>query len=179
LGIALEVPDLEQGAFEELTISGQLEVIERLAQGESVSLLGSSLGGYLGALYASRHPEVEKLVLMAPAFYFPRRWQDTFGAAKVAAWKREGVLPFFHYGKGCMRNLKYRFIEDAEQYEPAPNFTQPAVVFHGTQDDVVPASYSEEFASAHPNVRLRLMNSGHELKDVLEAMWDEAAAFLL
>src|SRR5207245_749511 len=134
--------------------------------GEHVSLMGSSLGGYLAALYASRHPEVEKLVLLAPAFYFPRRWQDTFGAARVADWKRDGVLPFYHYAHGSMRNLKYRFIEDAEQYEPAPNFSQPALVFHGTKDDVVPPSYSEEFAAAHSNVQLWLMDSGHELKDV-------------
>jgi pimeloyl-ACP methyl ester carboxylesterase len=179
LGIALEIPDLEQGCFEDLTISGQLAVIERQARGERVCLMGSSLGGYLAALYASRHPEVEKLVLLAPAFYFPRRWQDTFGAAKVEDWKREGVLPFYHYADECMRDLKYRFIEDAEGYEAAPEFGQPALVFHGTMDEVVPPSYSQEFAAAHPNVRLRLMNSGHELKDVLEEMWAEVAPFLL
>lgn len=179
LGIALEIPDLEQGSFEDLTISGQLAVIERQAKGEPVCLMGSSLGGYLAALYASRHPEVQKLVLLAPAFYFPRRWQDTFGAARVADWQRAGVLPFYHYAEGCMRNLKYGFIEDAEQYAPAPEFGQPALVFHGTMDDVVPQSYSEEYAAAHPNVQLRLMNSGHELKDVLEEMWAEVAPFLL
>jgi pimeloyl-ACP methyl ester carboxylesterase len=179
LGIALEVPDLEQGCFEDLTISGQLAVVERQARGERVCLMGSSLGGYIAALYASRHPEVEKLVLLAPAFYFPRRWQDTFGAARVADWRSAGVLPFYHYADECMRNLKYRFIEDAERYEPAPEFGQPALVFHGIKDDVVPPSYSEEFAAAHPNVRLRLMNSGHELKDVLEEMWAEVAPFLL
>jgi pimeloyl-ACP methyl ester carboxylesterase len=179
LGIALEIPDLEQGCFEDLTISGQLAVIERQARGERVCLMGSSLGGYLAALYASRHPEVEKLVLLAPAFYFPRRWQDTFGAAKVEDWKREGVLPFYHYADECMRDLKYRFIEDAEGYEAAPEFGQPALVFHGTMDEVVPPSYSQEFAAVHPNVRLRLMNSGHELKDVLEEMWAEVAPFLL
>src|SRR5579883_715627 len=72
----LEVPDLARGDFEHLTITGQLEVIRDLAKGEPVHLIGSSLGGYLAALYASRHPEVQKLVLMAPAFEFKSRWEE-------------------------------------------------------------------------------------------------------
>ena len=65
-GIELEIPDLVEGGFENLTITGQLGVIERAAKGEPVSLIGSSMGGYLAALYASRHPEAARLVLLAP-----------------------------------------------------------------------------------------------------------------
>src|SRR3712207_248123 len=71
-GVQLEIPDLVEGDFENLTITGQLAVIERTARGDPVVLMGSSLGGYLAALYASSHPEVTKLILMAPAFYFPQ-----------------------------------------------------------------------------------------------------------
>src|SRR5437899_8000134 len=71
-GVTLRIPQLDEGDFEGLTISGQLGVIERAAAAAPVSLIGSSLGGYLGALYAARHPEVEWLVLLAPAFQFPR-----------------------------------------------------------------------------------------------------------
>src|SRR5262245_8030594 len=73
LGIGLEVPVLAEGAFERLTISGQLAVLEQTTGGDPVSLIGSSMGGYLAALYAARHPEVEKLVLLAPAFSFMTR----------------------------------------------------------------------------------------------------------
>ncbi len=79
LGMGLEIPDLAQGDFARLTISGQLGVIERVSRGEPVSLIGSSMGGYLAALYAARHPEVEKLVLLAPAFSFLTRWPETLG----------------------------------------------------------------------------------------------------
>lgn len=74
LGIGLEIPDLAENDFEHLTISGQLRVIERLSRGESTTLIGSSMGGYVSALYAARHAEVEKLVLLAPAFAFLKRW---------------------------------------------------------------------------------------------------------
>jgi pimeloyl-ACP methyl ester carboxylesterase len=57
-GTSLEVPDLTEGNFEQLTITSQLKVLEQLAGGDPVSLIGSSMGGYVAALYASRHPEV-------------------------------------------------------------------------------------------------------------------------
>jgi len=77
LGIAMEIPQLDEGRFEELTISSQLAVIERAVGEQPAILIGSSLGGYLAALYASRHPSrVSKLVLLAPAFQFPRRWRE-------------------------------------------------------------------------------------------------------
>jgi hypothetical protein len=76
-GVAMEIPQLDEGRFEELTISGQLGVIERAVGGQPAILIGSSLGGYLSALYASRHgDQIEKLVLLAPAFQFPRRWRE-------------------------------------------------------------------------------------------------------
>lgn len=89
-------------------------------------------------------------------------------------------MGIFHYSEGQIRNIGYQLVTDAEGYEPLPNVTQPALVFHGLKDDVVPASYSREFAAAHPaNVILRLLDSGHELIDVLERIWLEAEGFLL
>jgi uncharacterized protein len=78
-GAEVEVPALDGGDFENLTISGQYAIVERLAGGGAVSLIGSSMGGYLASQYASRHPEVEKLVLMAPAFHFHARWPKMIG----------------------------------------------------------------------------------------------------
>jgi pimeloyl-ACP methyl ester carboxylesterase len=178
-GVAIEIPALDEGDFEHLTITGQLAVIERMAAGRPVSLMGSSLGGYLAALYAAGHPEVRRLVLLAPAFYFPQLWPQSLGAEKTAAWKRTGRLAVFHHGDKGDRNLNYDIVEDALRYSGAPDFKQPALVFHGIEDDVVPARDSEEFAATHPNVRLRLVHSGHELTDVLDAMWPETCEFLL
>ena len=64
-GAQIAVPDLADGDFERLTITRQLDVIRRAAPDGVVSLIGSSLGGYLAALYAARHAEVERLVLWA------------------------------------------------------------------------------------------------------------------
>jgi len=69
-------------------------------------------------------------------------------------------------------------IEDAAQYEAYPDFGQPAVIFHGRNDTVVPADYSVNFAAQHANARLNLLNSDHELVNVLDDMWMEAQPFL-
>ena len=178
-GAQVDVPDLAAGNFRNLTITGQLAVIEKAARGEPVSLIGSSMGGYLAALYASHHSEVDKVVLLAPAFYFPQRWEDYLGSEKMAEWKRTRAMSFFHYSDQCFRDLDYALVEDGLRYPPAPDFGQPALIFHGRFDDTVPSQYSVEYAAAHPNVRLRLLDSGHELTDVLDIMWAETKAFLL
>ena len=179
-GLTLEIPALDEGDFEGLTISGQLNLVERIAVGEPVTLIGSSMGGYVAALYAARHPEVARLVMLAPAFYFPRRWMETLEPEQAAAWQRDGKMGVFHYSEGRMRDIGYQLVRDAERYEPVPNVKQPVLLFHGLKDDVVPAGYSKEFAAAHPeNVILRLLDSGHELTDVLDLIWQESEAFLI
>ena len=54
--------------------------------------MGSSLGGYLAALIASRNPEVERAVLLAPAFRLAERWRARMTAEELAGWKKDGLL---------------------------------------------------------------------------------------
>lgn len=178
-GIEVAIPDLAGGDFENLTISGQLEVVERSVGNRPVSLMGSSMGGYLAALFAARHPEVERLVLLAPAFAFARRWPESLGDAAMEEWRRTGWRTLFHYGDRGSRRISYRLIEDGERFEDFPCVTQPVLILHGTRDDVVPAAASEEFVRRDPeNRRLVLLDSGHELTDVLERLWMETSVFL-
>ena len=141
-------------------------------------LIGSSLGGYLAALYGARHPEVERLVLMAPAFGFGRYLPVTVGARAMEDWRNSGRRSVFHYGEGRERALGYGLVEDAAKYEEFPDVRQPVLILHGTADPVVPVSLSEEFARNRTNVRLVTLASGHELTDVTERLWTETAEFL-
>jgi pimeloyl-ACP methyl ester carboxylesterase len=179
IGISLEVPDLAERDFEHLTISSQLAVLERAANSQPVSLIGSSMGGYLAALYAARHPEAHKLVLMAPAFHFATRWPETLGEEEMRRWETTGWRNVFHYGEQREKRLSYALIENGLHYEGFPDFPQQALIFHGTRDDIVPASFSVEYSSRHPNVELELLDSGHELLDALEIIWQKTRAFLV
>jgi len=178
LGIGLEVPDLAEGDFRNLTLSAQLNVIARIARHDPVSLIGSSMGGYLAALYAARHAEVEKLVLLAPAFSFASRWPETLGERTMDQWRRTNTLKVFHYSEAREVELGYQLIEDAAQYEAYPDVRQPALIFQGQRDTVVPPEYALTFARRHPDARVRLLASDHELGNVLDEMWMETEQFL-
>lgn len=178
-GVHLEVPSLETEGFENLTITAQLRVIENIAQNESSRLIGSSLGGYLGALYASLHPEVDRLLLLAPAFGFAERWELRLGSEVFAAWKRSGFLEVPHYATGTTQRVGFGLIEDGLRYPAEPAFPQPAMIFHGLADDVVPVDFSRRFVADHPNAQLHEKSSGHELTDVMEEIWAESRSFLL
>jgi pimeloyl-ACP methyl ester carboxylesterase len=179
LGFAVEVPDLAEGDFEGLTITRQLAVVERLGRRERVIVIGSSLGGYLAALYAARHPEVDRLILLAPALRFHRLWSDEFGPDRLRLWREKGRIPVFHYGAGCSRLIGYQLMEDASRFEPNPQFSQPCLICHGTADPLVPIAQSVEFAATHANVRLIRLASGHELTDVLDEIWEKSEKFLV
>jgi hypothetical protein len=182
-GVAFEAPALDQGKFEELTITGQLKVVEeavaRASAAGPVVLMGSSLGGYLAALYATQHPTaVDRLVLMAPAFEFLARWQNRLNPHELAQWKQQGWAPIFHYGSKSERRLGYEFLEDGKRYPATPDFHQRALILHGSEDQVVPSEVSRAYALEHTHTRLVLFNSGHELTDILDDLWREVAAFL-
>lgn len=176
-GATLEIPALDEDDFERLTITGQLGVVERAAARDAVSLIGSSMGGYLAALYASRHAQVSRLVLLAPAFGFVRRWPLSFGPERLEAWRRTGRLEIYHYGDKTQRSIGYQLIEDGARYPDYPDFLQPVLIFHGEADTVVPPEFSARFTADHPNAELRLVPSDHELLDVLPVICEQTAAF--
>ncbi len=178
-GIRVEIPALDGANFEKLTITGQLRIIDTAVGKEAVVLIGSSLGGYLAALYAARNSSVKRLVLLAPAFRFHHLWTTGMDPAALDKWREIGSMPIFHYGQQRELPIGYQLIEDAAEYEPWPDFSQPALIFHGTQDPHVPVEYSEEFVQKHANAHLIRLNSGHELTDVLEQIWEHSNGFLL
>lgn len=177
-GIPVSIPDLAEGDFEHLTITKQLKVVERSIEGSGTILIGSSMGGYLAALYAARNSGIDRLVLLAPAFGFSSRWPETLGVDAMNAWRTSGFRKVFHYGQGKEVSLSYGLIEDAEEYEDYPTVTQPTLILHGTRDTVVPSTLSSDFATGRSNVRLVLLDSDHALTDASDRLWMESAEFL-
>jgi hypothetical protein len=115
---------------------------------------------------------------LAPAFGFARRWPERLGPAEVAAWRRNGTIEVFHYAENRKRKLGYQLLADGERFEDSPDFTQPALIFHGSHDDAVPVRYSREFAAHHPNVQLEVLDAGHDLLNVLDYMAPKIVTFL-
>jgi pimeloyl-ACP methyl ester carboxylesterase len=176
-GASVTIPDLTADDFEHLTLSSQLQVLSNHIGG-ACRLMGSSMGGYLAALHAARSPLVERLVLLAPAFSFHDRWHERLGPDQMAQWRETGRMEVFHYGFNEMRPISYNLIDDATRYPAYPDFSQPALIFHGRFDDIVPASYSERFAAGRPNVHLEIVDSGHDLLNVLDQISPQIIEFL-
>jgi hypothetical protein len=178
-GIALEIPDLAEGDFEHLTIFGQLRVVEKILDESPCRLIGSSMGGYLASRYAAAHPEVDRLVLLAPAFGMASRWREMLGSTAINRWRETRWLKVFHYGDRAMRRVHYKLLEGAAEFPAFPDFRQPALIFHGLNDAIVPIDLSRTFAASHPNAQLHDLASDHELLNVLNTITGEAVPYLI
>jgi pimeloyl-ACP methyl ester carboxylesterase len=165
--------------FERSTPSSMLAVARAALAGAPPphAVVGSSLGGYLGALLASRDPSVERLFLMAPAFRLFERWRARLGAAQLAEWRARG-LETMHHASGRLRRIGWRFFEDAETLPAFPAVSVPTLCVAGRRDETVPLADVEAFVARTPGARLVAVDDGHDLAASLDRIFDEARAFL-
>jgi uncharacterized protein len=181
IGVPLDVPDLTPGAdgFERSSPSSMLAVAEaRLdAAAPPHALVGSSLGGYLSAVAASRDPSIERLVLLAPAFRLFERWEQRLGPADLAAWRERG-LEVDHFASGRKRRLGWQFHEDARGWPAFPEVRVPTLCIAGRNDETVPLADVEAFVERTPTARLVVVEDGHELMASLDLIFREARGFL-
>ncbi len=180
-GIELNTPDLNGGDFEHLTLSSQLAVVRPLlrASDEPVTLIGSSMGGYLAGLLAQESDVVERLILIAPAFRFLARYQELLGEEALRAWRETGRMEVEHYQYGEKRLLAYDLVEDAQRYETVPlDRPLPALIFHGLFDDTVPYHFSVDYLQGNPRAELVMFPSDHSLNAEIDRLWHYTASEL-
>ena len=181
-GIELQTPDLNSPGFEQLTISSQLAIVRSvlLENEEPITLIGSSMGGYLGCLIAQDSPIIARLIMIAPAIRFLERYLDLIGKQQAARWRETGWMEVDHYQYGERRRLHYGIIEDARQYENrALNRTLPALIFHGIYDDTVPYQGSIEYLNANPQAELILFPADHSLNAEIDRLWHHIKSELI
>jgi len=181
LGLTLHTPDLNLPDFSTVTLSEQLDYLNRayLESNQPLVVIGSSLGGFLAVQLAAQSPLVQKLVLFAPAFGFSQRIAKTLGEESIAKWQQDGSREFYHYGLKRDVNLQFQFFVDAQNYSDEKlTRSLPMLIFHGIQDEVVPASLSEEFMKRRSQVTLKLLNDDHALGNDLDNIWQDTKQFL-
>lgn len=166
-GLAVTTPDLNAPDFTTLTMSRMLEQVTGLiaAADAPATLIGSSLGGALAILLASRLPDaVARLVLLAPAVMMAKPGHSLLPPERIAEWQRAGAVSFFHYGYNEERMLNVAFYDDSLRNDPCGCvFTQPALIFQGRRDTIVEPAAVEAFAATRPNVALTLLDDDHQL----------------
>lgn len=111
-------------------------------------LVGGSQGGMVSAMAAESRPEdISGLALLYPAFCIPDDWNARFpdGAGLPETIEQWGVT----LGKKFALALR-----GLDIYANMPRVSLPVLLFHGTEDAVVPPSYSARAAETYPHAGL-------------------------
>ena len=179
IGIELQVPDLNQDDFTHLTVSRQIaQVVDLFPEKDPVTLIGSSLGGWVSTIIAQDYPQVEKLILLAPAFDFLNHWLPKIGDRQLNVWENTYYLPIYHHALKNLSPLHYNFVVDARRYPLAQiDRVLPTLIIHGISDDVIPISAIREFAQDRYWVKLLEWESDHQLTNVSDRIWQEICDF--
>ncbi|MBN4006023.1 YqiA/YcfP family alpha/beta fold hydrolase [Nostoc sp. LPT] len=176
----LIIPDFNTGDFSQLTITRQLAQVAAEFSNDStpVTLIGSSLGGLTAAHLGQQNLQVQRLVLLAPAFGFLSHWLPKLGDEEVQRWQQEKYIMVYHYGEQRSLALSYDFVTDAAQYqEKLLQRPISTLILHGKKDEVIPIKASRDFARLRPWVELVELDSDHALGNVMEEIWQAIRLF--
>lgn len=178
--IPLMIPDLNQGDFYTLTLTRQIQQVQAILPSDSapVTLIGSSFGGLTAAWVGEQCKQVERLILLAPAFQFLAHWLPKLGQAQLQQWQIERSMWIYHYGEQRNLPLSHTFVTDLAQYRDAQiQHPIPTLILHGQRDQVIPVQASQDFAAQRPWVQLVELNSDHALGNVQSEIWQAIQAF--
>ena len=177
LDITFHVPDLQEGDFENLTLSGQIRLVQNIIDRDKTKkfgLIGSSMGGYLASLIGQTRDSVKALYLMAPGFNFLNRWRKTLDLSKTT----QDLIPVFHYRYNKEVLLNTYLFRDAETWESLPFERKvPTLIVHGLHDTTVNILESRNFVSNHPGCELKELDSDHGLLSCVDWIVEDCLRF--
>jgi uncharacterized protein len=185
LGIELHTPDFNDPDFSTLTIGRMIGQVTRAidaAPGEPVTLVGSSLGGFVAVQTALQRPDrVARLILLAPALELSGTRLRDLGDRSLDEWQRTNRLDVFHYGYGRIMPIHYELYADTRRYDALnAALPMPIQVFQGRRDTAVDPATVERWSQARPNVELHMLEDDHQLGASLPYIWEKTrGSFLL
>ena len=174
IGIKLNIIDLNAGDFSHLTLTRQIEQTQSAfpADDSPITIIGSSFGGLTAAWLGEKYSQVQRLILLAPAFGFLDHWLPKLEEEQLKQWQESGYLSVYHYGKKRELPLHYQFITDLKQYdESLLKRVLPTLILHGKNDDVIPVEASRNHISQRSWAKLIELESDHTLANVMSEIW--------
>ena len=177
----LFIPDLEGGDFQGLSLSRQIDTISACMDNspeKQFGLIGSSMGGYLAMIMAQLRQEVQAVYLMAPGFYFLKRWRSRMHGEKSASEGIPDLIHVFHYRYNKYMPLSTGLFCDAEKWDQIPlDRKLPTRIVHGIHDDTVSIVESRNFVAAHPWCQLQELDSDHQLLSHIDWIVEDCLEF--
>ena len=168
--------------FEYLTVTGMINRLRQFVLDRGLlgtgggAVIGSSLGGLVVVHYAQRFGGVQRMVLLAPVLHW---YAGGLLEDEMRAWEEAGVAPVFHPAFEREVPLRFDLELDGRLYREPVAPAAPTLIVHGRRDETVPVAHSRAYAKAFPDrVRLVEVDADHDLNAHLDAIWEEASAFL-
>lgn len=141
-----------EGRFTDYTLSDWIEdapaVLQTLTGGLPVTIVGNSLGSWIGWLMAQESPIVEELILIAPAFNMMGEQAKHIPAERRQRWQESGWMPWDDDALHKDWPLSWKWVEESEQYWAktfSPLRRVKTTILHGLMDRVIPPAGSRHF----------------------------------
>jgi uncharacterized protein len=144
------------GPFEQMTLTTAIDQARSAlefvaAKGyRRLGLTGSSFGGLVSLLVASRRPDLLALALKCPVADFPETLRLEFGDERMAHWKQFNEIPNVTGGPHPVP-LQYHLYEDCltyDAYKEAESIRTPTLIVQGDCDELVPLHQSHRLIDA-------------------------------
>lgn len=137
-----------------------------------ITIVGNSLGGWIAWLMAQEFEQIERLILIAPAFNMMGVRAKSIDPERQQAWRRASWMPWDDDPVHKDWPLSWKWVEESEAYWKT-SFDRlrrvKTTILHGLQDTVILPNGSSEFVEqlllhdpAYP-VELDLIPGDHRL----------------
>jgi pimeloyl-ACP methyl ester carboxylesterase len=141
-----------EGQFIDYTLSDWIAdarmVITMLKGGPPLTIVGNSLGGWIAWLMAQEFQEIERLILVAPAFNMMGVRAKSIDPERCHEWHSAGWMPWDDEPAHRDYPLAWKWVEESEAYwKTSFDRLRPVktTILHGLQDTVILPSGSSEF----------------------------------
>jgi pimeloyl-ACP methyl ester carboxylesterase len=165
-----------EGTFADYTLSDWIvdarTVLTMLKAGPPLTIVGNSLGGWIAWLMAQEFQEIERLILIAPAFNMMGVRARSISEERRQAWLSSGWMPWDDEPAHKDWPLSWKWVEESDAYWKSSFDWLRRVnttILHGLQDTAILPGGSSEFVDqllardpAFP-VELQLIPGDHRL----------------
>lgn len=160
-----------EGEYEDLTVSGEvddalgaLDFVHQFGGATDCTLVGSSLGGLVALLAATKAQHVVSRVATIAPVADSHLFTDSLSAEAIAGWRSRGRR---RVGAGFLRPT---FLDDVLAIDAPSMFAHlkvPVLVLHGDADNVVPPSHADIIAAnaGGPVTVKRFPGVGHRFEE--------------
>ena len=156
------------GAFTDYTLQDWLDdarlVLKMIQDGPPVTIIGSSLGGWLAWILGQEFEQVKKLVLLAPAFNMMGKHAQDIPDSRRNDWQRTGWMPWADDPLHKNFPLSWKWVEESQALWEQRFQTLrrvPTTILHGLQDDVIVPknswAFTEELLTQDPEYPIELL----------------------